>query len=105
MIPPPNVLIGDSDLMAELRQILASGKTHLLTRDALSQIIQRCILGDITSETLTEWANGAEMRDEIDYEIGVEAHIADVMFELSTPEINGDLSVAKLQALLERLRA
>lgn len=59
--------------------------------------------GLITREQLEAWASVLEMNDYIDYETGMEREIAQVLFELATPELHEKLSPSVARRLLERL--
>jgi hypothetical protein len=75
----------------------------LLTKQALARFLARYVAGELNSTDLVEVANQLEMRDEIDYESGAEAVIADVLFEVASPEINGDLARTRCGELVHRL--
>ena len=48
---------------------------------------------------IRDWADILEC-ESVDYEIGYEKLIASVLFELSTPEINGALTNERLDAII-----
>ena len=88
--------------VAELRR---NSRHLLLERRALTRLIRRYESGDLTDTDLTEIANQLEARDDVDYEPGTERAIADVLFELAAPEINGDLNPARCAHLIRRLES
>jgi hypothetical protein len=89
----------------ELRATAAKGGEGnvVLTREALARILERHASGELATEELTELASELEANDEIDYEPDAEAAIADVLFELSTPEINGMPTIERSRALRDGL--
>jgi hypothetical protein len=61
----------------------------------------------ISSEQLREWADILEMNDYVRYEYGVEEVVADLLFRISTPEINEPITrdfARKLRFSLRKLR-
>ena len=75
----------------------------LLTKRALGRMLARCEAGELQSAELVEIANQLEARDEVDYERGAERVIADTLFELASPEINGELTPTRCRDLIRRL--
>jgi len=67
----------------------------------LDRALELCVEGVLSGERIQEWAEILEMNEHVDYESGVEEAIADVLFRLSTPEINEPIS----QAVARELRA
>ena len=59
--------------------------------------------GAIAEEQLQEWADLLEMCDYVDYESGKEEAVADILFHLSTPEINEPINHALAQKLRDEL--
>ena len=56
--------------------------------------------GNVSAAEVHEWAEGYDANDNIEFE--VEA-LKDVVFELTSPEINGALSVARAARIREGL--
>jgi hypothetical protein len=100
-------LSGDESrqLVQELRARAAKAREGniVLTREALARILERHASGELAAEELMQLANELEANDEIDYEPNAEAIIADVLFELSTPEINGMPTIERSRALRDGL--
>ena len=89
-----------------LRSLRAQGAVQeplVLTRRALARMIERYGTGEITTAELVRLANSVEAVDGVDYEAGAEAEIAQVLFELAAPEINGEVSYERSQKLLAQL--
>jgi hypothetical protein len=86
-----------------LRNIQASSQDSIapLRLADLDWVLEQCAEGVLSGERIQEWAEILEMNEHIDYEPGVEEAIADVLFRLSTPEINKPIS----QAVARELRA
>ena len=58
----------------------------------------------ISAGQLREWAELMEMNDVLDYSSGSEGLVADVLFLLSTPEINGPVSADRVRRMRLLLR-
>jgi hypothetical protein len=68
----------------------------ILTRKDIVEKIDQCISGLLTKEDLENWADHFELNENFEYESKYEKIIADVLFHLSSPDINGDLTVERL---------
>ena len=75
----------------------------MLTRNALVAMLQKAIGGEIDWADLTDWAGIVELDDRMAYETGLEKAIAEVIFNLATPEINRPLDAAVCRSLLQEL--
>jgi hypothetical protein len=74
-----------------------------ITRETVLALLRRFLGGELKADELTDWANLVELNDEFQYEPGYEKRIADALFCLSTPEINGAIDRASCQRLIEEL--
>lgn len=61
--------------------------------------------GLIDSAQLQAWAECLEMNDYVEYEAGAEATIADILFRLSTPSINEQISASLVATFRTALRS
>lgn len=80
-----------------------SGETILTVAD-IKHSLQLFIDGRLDKKQLQKWSEILEMNDLVDYEAGKEEVIADILFLLSTPEINEPIShdlALELQSKLE----
>lgn len=68
--------------------------------DDLSSVLKRSINNEIDFNTLTNWANVIECRDDLEFET---EEMQEIIFELANPEINGEITNERLQALLYKL--
>ena len=94
-------------LTAELVQLLAhqsADRPLILTRNALVEMLQKAVGGEIDWADLTDWARFVERDDRVAYETGFEKAIAEVIFNLATPEINRPLDEAVCRSLLQELQ-
>jgi hypothetical protein len=91
--------------VAELRAQAAMRRqgSIVLTREALVRVLERHMSGELTADELTELADELEANDEIDYEPNAEAVIAEVLFELSAPAINGTPTIERSCVLRDSL--
>lgn len=65
---------------------------EIITRQMILQKIDDCLSRRITLNELTAWADSVEFTEKFEYEEGFENDIAQVLFELATPEINDELN-------------
>jgi len=70
-----------------------------LTCAHIDAILERYLRGTLGAGEVECWADAVEGRDDIQYREGQEEKIADLLFRLSSPEINEPLSPAVAQAL------
>ncbi len=84
-------LISGMEMIDDLRRHL-TGRVEtdfILNRSALSQFIERYLSGELTESELQEIGDLLEMT--VEYEDGNEGVIAQVLFEVSSPEVNGQI--------------
>ena len=80
---------------------LRSAKTGVVLSVAdVIRSLDEYLDGNVSAAQLHEWAEGYDANDNIEFE--VEA-LKDVVFELTSPEINGALSVARAARIREGL--
>jgi len=92
----------------KLNELLANvqtpaAETWLLPTSALVNLLNRFLKGEITAEKMTALADALEMNEAVVYEQPRKDVIADVLFVLSNPEINGPITLANATALISRL--
>ena len=99
-------------LVFEAREFL----THVQKRPADDEVITPVRVADIhralefylncaiTEEQLREWADVLEMCDCVNYESGKEEIVSNMLFRLSTPEINESITRSLAQKLRDELR-
>jgi hypothetical protein len=78
-----------------------SGKNFLLNHSAVIEVLQAFITGSVTSQNVAEWANFFDVNEDVELESDL--LLPDVLFELSSPEINGELDVDRARKLVEIL--
>lgn len=64
----------------------------LLTANDCREIIHSFLNNKVDAEQITAWANFMELTEWVDYEARNGTEIADFLFEISSPEINGEVS-------------
>jgi len=64
----------------------------VLTREVLKDKLHRMMRGELSPTDLTGWADSIEFDERVSYEPGFESLIAQVLFEISAPEINRSLN-------------
>lgn len=75
----------------------------ILTTKHLSNILKRCILGDISVLEVENWANLIECREDLDYEELNYERIEEIIFRLANPELEGDLNMSIVKKIAESL--
>ena len=74
-----------------------------LTCASVGSVLDRYLGGELTASDLERWADALEGRDDVEYHLGREVVVADVLFRLSSPAINEPLSMAVVRALRDGL--
>jgi hypothetical protein len=84
-------MISGNETPDDLRQLLGGrAETDItLNRPALSQFVVRYLNGELTELQLQEIGDLLEMS--VEYDAGNEEVIAQVLFEISSPEVNGEI--------------
>ncbi|HEX7076764.1 MAG TPA: hypothetical protein VF226_22215 [Hyphomicrobiaceae bacterium] len=80
------------------------GDPVVLTRNHLAHVLQCVVDGTISEQELEAWSELIEGRPGIEYESGMESRLSEILFQLSTPEINEPVTVEKCWRLLKDLR-
>jgi hypothetical protein len=98
----------NEDLCEELDRLMAS--THsdeilVVTCRTLRTALGRFLAREVAGSDLVVWASLIEAHDRVTYESGFEALIADIIFCIASPEINGFLSDESCRRLLSQLGA
>lgn len=73
----------------------------IISKQDFTNVLQRCIESEITFDDLTNWANAIECRDDLDFEA---EEMQEIVFELSSPEINGEITKERLQEIVNELQ-
>jgi len=72
-----------------------------ISTEDLSNLLKRSINDEINFETLTNWANVIECRDDMEF---ADEKMQETIFELSSPEINGEITKERLQEIVDELK-
>lgn len=91
-----------NSLNAELNEYPWDSEKGLIVipKEDFIHVFNRAIAGEITFDTVEEWANIIECRDDVDYELHM---MEDLIFELANPYLNGEINKAKLEEMINRL--
>ena len=65
----------------------------------VAAVLRRYLQGELSGHDVREWAEAIECRDDLDTSSGM---IQDLLFHLSTPEINGPLNESRARELLAK---
>lgn len=74
--------------------------TLIISKAEFSTVLKRCIENEISVEDLENRANAIECRDDLDFE---DVEMQEIIFELASPEINGEISKERLQEIINDL--
>ena len=100
------VLRADADLNDELGKLLAHHTVEnpiMISRRTLTTALERLLANELRFSDLTDWASLFEASDKVQYESGFEQLVADVVFALASPEINGPLNHSWCIGTLQRI--
>jgi len=68
-----------------------------LSGAALIQLIDRCLIGDLSVEQIVGIANLLEVNEAINVDEADRLVVAEALFQLATPEINGQITQRRAQ--------
>jgi hypothetical protein len=71
-----------------------------ISAEDFSNVLKRSINNEIDFETLTNWANVIECRDDLEFE---NQEMQEIIFELANPEIDGEISKGRLREIVTLL--
>jgi hypothetical protein len=94
------------DLREEMERLLRRSTLQdpiILSREFLCTALRRAIAGELQMQDLVAWANLVEAHDLIQYEERFEKLIANVVFCIASPEINGPLDHNRCSELIREL--
>jgi len=78
------------------------GKALLkISTEDFANILRRSINNEIDFETLTNWANAIECRDDLEF---TNEEVPEIIFELANPEINGVITKERLNEIISELQ-
>ena len=69
----------------------------LQVADVMS-VLNRFVEGALTSQDVEAWADALEMREDV----GCDSNVAELLFQLSNPDINGALTAEVVEGLIKR---
>ena len=72
----------------------------IITKTQFLEVLKKCLDQKITFHDLENWADSIECRDDLDFE---DEALQELVFEFSSPEINGEITKERLQAIIKDL--
>jgi hypothetical protein len=101
-----NAINGHENLSELLAELLNPNPiiTWILPSSALVNLLQRYLADEIAAKDIETLADALEMNEIVVYEQTHEEIIAETLFILSTPEINGRLTHSIAKTLIQRLK-
>ncbi len=97
-------LTGNEDAREIFRLRTAGDKVFLVSRKTLLRLIERFVGGEVDAKQVEGYADAVEVMDDVENEDGYEELIATILFQLSSPEINGSLTPDEVERILGLLR-
>lgn len=94
-----------ANTIAELSQFPWDSAEDIVVLEAhqIATLLHRYLIGDLSATDIEVWADGIECREDIGFEQSCADTIADIVFDLANPALQGELSPARANALLARL--
>jgi len=91
-----------TELQSELSQYSwdVEEPTLIISKADFSTVIKKCVDEKIIFDELENWANAIECRDDLDFEV---EEMQEIIFELASPEINGEITKQRLQEIINEL--
>lgn len=77
----------------------SNGEMLLLSRSEVIALLSDYEAGAISAETVSEWAEFFDGNEDVEFEPEAEGLLPDILFELASPEINGDLTADRAKSL------
>jgi len=75
-----------------------AGEEFVLNRLAVIEVLQAFIAGVLPSQDVVEWAEFFDVNEDVELEPDVS--LPEILFELSSPEINGELDPDRARELI-----
>lgn len=72
-----------------------------LARSDIAAVLRRWRAGELPAESVRAWAEALEIREDVGLEAAAADAVEGVIFWLANPEINGPLTVERVEALLK----
>ena len=95
-----------SNLREELDKLLLTQTRDdpiIVSRETLIVALKRFLTGELKQSDLVTWATSLEIHDSVQYEPKSKKLIADVIFYIASPEINGHLDPGLCEQFIGRL--
>jgi hypothetical protein len=89
-----------SELQDQVRAARLRGEQYILSREAVEKILKSFLAGELSKEALAEWAEFFDANEDVDFE---PERLVDIVFEMSSPEINEWMDDERARDLLLQL--
>jgi hypothetical protein len=74
---------------------------YLISIEDFTCVLKKSLNGEVDFETLTNWANAIECRDDLEFK---NEEMQEIVFELANPEIDGDITKERLQEIIQKIQ-
>jgi hypothetical protein len=68
----------------------------------ITRALEMFLAGEVNPRDLEQWADAIEGRDDIEYEPSRSPEVAEFLFDISTPQINGALTQDRASEWMQR---
>jgi hypothetical protein len=94
-----------NQVIAELSEFDWDVDTSLVTLTAsiAESVLQQYINGTASESEIENWANGIEVRDDIDFELDCEDTLSQFVFELANPILTQEITIESAKDWINRL--
>lgn len=91
-------ILGLSEAMCRVGEASREANVFLLTRRHVVSLLEALQSGSIGFDEVAEWAEYFDVNEDVELECD---DLADVIFELSSPEINGVPTAQRVREIIE----
>lgn len=103
------IVKADSDFQSLMEELSNydwdfDGEPVFLDKEDIKNLLTRFIAGSVSMDSVHEWADFLELRDDVDYPEDQEVLLSEVMHDLANPVTEGELTVDRVKQLLVTLQ-
>jgi len=105
-----DAISGSGNLRDAVKVLIEAGKQTIgapsvsFRAESLALALMRFLKSEVNATDLEQWCEALEGNDAIEYEEGHQQVISSILFEVSSPDINGPLTLEKCIEMLAKLK-
>lgn len=106
-----NCLISFSESLVDVKEMVGSlswdynGPPVIFKKSHLIDVLDRYACNRFSAEEVECWANLIECREDIDYEEAYSEKLAEAIYQLANPVLEGPLTSKKIQSIIDSLKS